>query len=395
MDQAGSARAREIPRPMKSEAVLRPLRHLVTVVSLSTAAFAAAPHFDETEVWAKNEDHYVSHFVYGLGVTQNDTILAACEGRVGGADAAEKDLLVKRSTDHGVTWSDDTVIEGRSDTASWSNPAFVTDGRTTYLFYSCSVTSDIGRVFVRATTDNGLTWGERTELTHLWDKNPHGWTQHATIGHGIAKQKEPNRGRVLVAFHHRGRVALPPAQRGYGNDVIFLGPNGWQIAGGPPVDSSRGTNEARLAEREDGSLFLIARQAVGDNQLRARSESRDGGVTWSAWTTQTGLRGTVCDSGMLRFSDNLHLYSFPSGPAKSAQQRADLMIKFSTDGGVTWPGGRLLHHGQSTYSDLARDSAGTIYCVYGRDGADFMGECAFVARFNPEWVTGQPDFPKE
>jgi sialidase-1 len=353
-----------------------------------SSVLSAMPSFAETEVWGKKEGNYVSHFVYGIVVTANDTVLVACEGRVGGADAAEKDLLVKRSTDHGVTWSDGGVIEGKSDANSWSNPTFVTDGQTTYLFYSWSVTSDIGRVFYRKTTDSGLTWSERTEITQLWKNNPYGWTQHSTIGHGIVKEKDPCRGRVLVAFHHRGRVAVPTTQRGYGNDVIFLGPNGWQVAGGPAVDAARGTNEARIAERTDGSLYLIARQASGNNQQRARSESKDGGVTWSAWTTQNDLRGTVCDSGLLRFNDTYQFYSFPSGTEKSAQQRRDLMIKYSVDGGVTWAGEQLIHRGQSTYSDLARDSLGTIYCVYGRDGSDFMGERVFVARFNAEWVVG-------
>jgi hypothetical protein len=356
-----------------------------------SAAMRAAPRFAETEVWKKGEGGYVSHFVFGLAVTPADTLLVACEGRVGGADAAEKDLLLKRSTDHGATWSDELVLEGARDTHSWSNPTFVTAGAITYLFYSQSVSSDEGRVFVRASTDDGRTWSERSELTSLWAGNPHGWTQHSAIGHGIVKQHEPHRGRVLVAFNHRGRVALPTTQRGYGNDVIFLGPDGWRIAGGPPLEPARGTNEARLAERADGSLFLLARQAAGDNQLRARSQSRDGGETWSPWVTQEGIRGTVCDGGLLRFSDALHFYSFPSGTAKSAQQRRDLMIKFSTDGGETWQGDRLIYRGQATYSDLARDARGDLYCVYGRDGADFMGARVFVARFNVAWATGRAE----
>ncbi|MBI5381925.1 MAG: exo-alpha-sialidase [Opitutae bacterium] len=361
---------------------------LIAWSALWSTPAAAAPEFSETQVWDKRENNYVSHFVFGIGVTANDTILIACEGRVGGADAGEKDLLVKRSTDHGATWSADAIVEGRSDDNSWSNPTFVTDGATTYLFYSWSVSSDIGRVFYRTSTDHGATWSERTEITHLWNDNPHGWTQHATIGHGIVKQHEPGKGRVLVAFHHRGKVAQPAAKRGYGNDVIVLGPNGWQISGGPSPEATRGTNEARLAERADGTLYLLARQATGDNQLRARSESTDGGKTWSAWITQADIRGTVCDSGLLRFNDDCHLYSFPSGTEKSAQRRRDMTIKASLDGGKTWPHERMLYRGQATYSDLARDSAGNVYCIYGRDGSDFMGERVFVARFNVEWVTG-------
>ncbi|WP_415909565.1 exo-alpha-sialidase [Oleiharenicola sp. Vm1] len=344
----------------------------------------------QTEVWTRAEGGYASHFVYGIGVTWDDTVLIACEARVGGGDADEKDLLVKRSTDQGRTWSPDQVIEGASDHASWSNPTFVTDGLTTYLFYTQSVSSDLGRVFVRTTRDNGRTWSERTELTHLWTGNPHHWTQLSAIGHGIKKLKEPHRGRVLVPFHHRREVDRPPVQRGYGNDVILLGPDGWEIAGGPPLEPARGTNEARLAERADGSLLLIARQAAGNNQLRARSVSSDGGRSWSAWETQADLRGTVCDSGLLRFSDAHLLYSFPAGVARSAQQRQDLTIKASIDGGEHWNAGRMLHRGQATYSDLARDSHGNIYCIYGRDGTNFMGDRVFVARFNLEWAVGRP-----
>ena len=362
------------------------VRSAALALAFSTA-LRAAPEFTETEVWKSGEGGYVSHFVFGIGVTPADTILIACEGRVGGADAAEKDLLLKRSTDRGATWSDDLVLEGVQDSHSWSNPTFVTAGAITYLFYSQSVSSDEGRVFVRSSTDDGRTWSKRTELTQLWAGNPHGWTQHSAIGHGIVKQHEPERGRVLVAFNHRGRVALPTTQRGYGNDVIFLGPAGWQLAGGPPLEPARGTNEARLAERADGSLFLLARQAAGDNQLRARSGSHDAGKTWTPWVTQEGIRGTVCDGGLLRFNDALHFFSFPSGTAKSAQQRRDLMLKFSADGGGTWQGGRLIYRGQATYSDLARDGRGNIYCIYGRDGSDFMGARVFVARFNVEWAT--------
>ncbi|HVU32841.1 MAG TPA: sialidase family protein [Opitutaceae bacterium] len=361
----------------------------ITAGATGPAAPAAArpPEFSETEVWGK-DPAYAAHFVYGITVTDQDTVLVACEGRVAGPDAGEKDLLVKRSTDHGATWSADTVIEGRSDRNSWSNPTFVTAGATTYLFYSWSVSSDIGRVFYRTTRDDGLTWSARIEITGLWADNGHGWTQHSSIGHGIVKTRPPDAGRIFLAFAHRGRVAVPPKQRHYGNDVICLGPHGWEIAGGPPVDPARGTNEAELAEGDDGSLFLIARQASGDNQIRARSESRDGGRTWTDWTSVPTLRGTTCDGGLLHFGPGLDFYTFPGSTARSAQQRRNLTIKYSDDGGVTWKGGRLIHRGQSTYSDLARDSAGNVYCLYGRGGTNFMGDRVYVARFTAAWATG-------
>lgn len=365
---------------------------MVGVTSLAAtlaASAAAAPSFSQTEVWGLNEDEYAAHFVYSIGVTWNETLLVACEGRVGSvSDTAEKDLLLKRSTDGGATWSDDQVIEGATDTKSWSNPAFVTDGVTTYLFYADNDENHSSKVYYRSSTDNGATWSERTEITDLWAGNAHEWTFHLPIGHGIKKVKNPDEGRVILPMWHRRSISYAVAERRYGNDVIYLDNGVWKRGGQPAVDASRSVNETRIAERANGEIVMISRQAAGSVQKRARTASMDSGETWGTWVTQADINGTPTDSGLLQFSDAYQLYTFPDSDSNSSSVRNTLTIKASTNGGINWGDDKVIHAGQATYSDLTRDGRGNIYCIYGRDGTSFCGERVYVAKFNLEWVIG-------
>lgn len=403
-----------IPQPCMPGRTLRSLAH-TTLLLLLPVALSAAPQFSLFDVWTPENEELDGdltngpepHFVYGIGITSDDTVLVACEGRFShSGDGGAKLLLVKRSTDHGATWSSDIVIEG-GDGASWTNPAFVVDGVTTYLFYA-STYSGTKTLHYKTSTDNGVTWSARQDVTGLWgDPFPNGWVQHGTIGHGIKKLKPPHRGRLVLAFHHRTDNSTDAALAKYGIDLLYHDPAGsWAHAGGvqPPIDLARGPNESRVAERSDGSVVIIARRrwgttpAPGDpvvepvkTRTRIAGTSIAGGFDWASWVDADGIGGTkFVDGGFIRFSDTCHLYSFPTVPGSDAL-RLDLGVAASANGGITWGAPKLIYSGPSTYSDLARDSRGNIYCVFGRDGDNGnrgANARVTVARFNLEWLTG-------
>lgn len=344
-----------------------------------------------TPLWTPKSDGYFSHFVYGITATARGSVLVATEARVAGPDAGEKRILLRRSTDQAAHWSADRIIEGEHDHFSWSNPTFVTVGAAEYLLYSQSVSSDVGRVFFRTSADDGVTWSERTEITSLWDDNPAAWTQHSSIGHGLVKALAPAKGGVFVAFSHRRGVNQPVAKRHYGVDVITLTPHGWAIAGTLPFAASSAPGESELTEDANGNLVLVARQTGTTTRGRAESRSTDGGAHWSAWRDLPELTGTPCDGGLIQAGPHAWLYSYPASQSRAAKDRADLTIALSEDGGRTWPIRRLLHPGHATYSDLARDAAGNLYCVFGNGGTDFQGDRVDVARFTLDWVrSGAP-----
>ncbi|MBI5381923.1 MAG: hypothetical protein HZA31_08490 [Opitutae bacterium] len=71
-----------------------------------------------------------------------------------------------------------------------------------------------------------------------------------------------------------------------------------------------------------------------------------------------------------------------------------MALMASSDGGITWGATKTIYTGPATYSDLARDSLGNIYCIFGRDGNNIDLDPAnpaarvTVAKFNLEWVVG-------
>lgn len=412
-----------LPQPVRDRVPPRARRNILLILICTTLllpAMQAAPQLTLVDVWdpfnseldGNTGNGPEPHFVYGIAITWDDSVLVACEGRFSHSptspDAGEKYLLVKRSTDQGATWSDDIVIEG-GDGASWTNPTFVVDGITTYLFYGSTLTGT-KTLHYKTSTDNGETWSSRQNINSLWGGSfPNGWVQHGAIGHGIKKLKDPYRGRLLIPFHHRTGVTSPAADAKYGIDYLYRDPSGsWTRAQGtqPPLSQETdatsandvGPNESRVAERANGTLVMISRKRWNTStytRARTTASAVSNGLNWNNWVDATGIIGTkTVDGGFIRFSDTCHLYSFSNNPGSTT--RTNMAVKASTDGGVTWGTTKTVYVGPANYSDLTRDSRGNIYCVFGTEGNNHNIDLdpanptasVTVARFNLEWVTG-------
>ncbi|MEN3539839.1 sialidase family protein [Microbispora sp. ZYX-F-249] len=103
-----------------------------------TAAPAAAtglaePFFEEATLWDSSTGTLANYHVHGLTVLRDDTILAF-EGRHEVCDAGPRDLLLRRSTDQGRTWSPTQVVVPSVEGQSWGNPALVHDRTTGEVF---------------------------------------------------------------------------------------------------------------------------------------------------------------------------------------------------------------------------------------------------------------------
>src|SRR4051812_25807837 len=72
------------------------------------------PFFVKKTIWKYLEDGYLANHVHALVISPKGTLVAFSEGRIGPYDGDPSNLISKRSTDNGETWSDDTLIE-RSD----------------------------------------------------------------------------------------------------------------------------------------------------------------------------------------------------------------------------------------------------------------------------------------
>ena len=363
--------------------------------SSAFAAGAAAPFFAETTLWDSAVDPLASYHVHALTALPDDTVLAVTEGRYENCDAGPHDILLRRSTDGGITWTPTQTLVAATEGQCWANPTFVVDRRTreVFLFYNwcvrlpenTSCSADSSTMYVISSVDGGQTWGAPRELTDLFAHFPYNWSMHGPgPGHGI----QLDTGRLLLTVSHRTIITgVPASERNYGASTLYSDDHGrtWKSGGAVPMGPEYPTvGESRLVQREDGTVLMNSRAGSGANWSRSVSVSEDRGLTWSVPRLDdgAGLFNGV-DAGLLRLSRGRVLLSRPDAP-----MRWNMTVSVSYDDGDTWRYSRVVNPGRSFYSDLARLSDGTIVLLYGCDGdLDGTPRRVAAARFNLEWLT--------
>jgi sialidase-1 len=360
----------------------RPAALLFTLL-IALPLTAAQPAPETITVWTSGEDGYHTYRIPGLVVTPKGTVLAFCEGRkTSRSDHGDIDLLAKRSTDGGRTWSDQRIVHEEGGTAKITigNPCPVVDETTgTVHLPFCR---NNGRVFVTQSRDDGVTWTQPREITDAV-KAPE-WDWYATgPGHGIRKRREPHKGRLIVPCDHRVKGHEGGWRGGGRSHMIYSDDGGRTWRRGEAT--AFGMNECEVAELADGSLLVSMRNYHGKNR-RAFAVSRDAGRTWSEPKHHDQVYCPTCQAGLHRYAfepQNVILYSGPGGPGRKA-----LTVRLSPDEGTTWPTARVLHEGPAAYSDLAVVPGDEIACLF-EAGAKHPYETIRFARFPLVWLTGQ------
>ena len=401
------------------------LRTLFTVVVLSVAAAPAqddrrrdaaertatradAEPLPHVEVFARGKGAYHTYRIPAVVVTKAKTVLAFCEGRKsGGGDAGNIDILLRRSSDAGKTWSDPIVVwdDGKN---TCGNPAPVVDQTTgtIWLLLTWNLGSDherqimsgrskdVRHVFVTHSDDDGKTWAKPRKISKTTRKAH--WRWYATGPcNAIQLTRGPHKGRLLVPANHSDH--RDPEKHPYRSHVIYSDDHGktWLLGG---VHEQR-TNESTLVELADGAVLQAMRSYHGKG-LRALATSKDGGATWSELRLHEQLVTPVCQASLLRYSwterpggaanakkrgteherrrgRSRILFSSPHG-----KSRSKLSVWLSYDEGKTWPIRKLIHPGSSAYSDLVKLPNGKIGALYEKDGYRSIE----LASFSLDWL---------
>ena len=322
----------------------------------------APPAAAETVVFRSGADGYHTFRIPALVSTRKKTLLAFCEGRRGGrGDSGNIDIVVKRSRDHGRTWSAALpVADFGGDTIG--NPAPVVDRATGVIWLALTRNpgdttekqilaregSGTRTVWMTSSHDDGRTWSAPQDITGT-TKLPE-WTWYATgPGSGIQTRS----GRLLIACDHN-RGVTPASERW--SHVIYSDSHGaaWKLGGsaGPQC------NECAAIELSDGSLQLNMRSYAGRHR-RLISSSRDGGLTWTTPADDEALVEPVCQASLIRYGRDKLLFANPA-----STQRERMTVRLSRDGGHTWPVERLVHAGPSAYSNLVELPKGGVGLLY-------------------------------
>lgn len=336
---------------------------------------------EEVDVFISGEDGYDTYRIPAIIKTQNGHLLAFCEGRKNGrSDTGNIDLVMKRSTDSGRTWSKQVILWDDLENTC-GNPCPVLDRSTGTISLLLTWNSgqvherqiatgfgnDSRRVFLSQSSDHGMTWSAPQDITE--DTKRKSWSWYATgPGAGIQIEKGPYAGRLVIPCDHK-----EPSNRGtlFHSHVIFSddGGNTWKLGGRSPQPK---TNESEVVELTDGRLMLNMRNYRQGAKARQVCFSSDGGLSWSDQIQDETLIEPICQASIRRISwpegdSNERGMILFSNPAHKTKRR-QLTIRASMDDGRTWPHSILIHEGDSAYSCLVALPNHSVGCLYEKDG---------------------------
>jgi sialidase-1 len=362
----------------------------------------------ETDVFVAGQDGYHTYRIPSVILTIKGTLLAFAEARrAGRGDAGDIDLVIKRSTDGGATWSPQRVI-GDNGSGTFGNPCPVIDRQsgTIWLLTTQNLgedkesqildgTSKGGRtVWVMHSNDDGVTWSEPKDISASVKKPD--WTWYAT-GPGVGIQTRSGR-LVIPANHALAGTQVHQSHLFYSDDRG----NTWTL-GGIAAD---GTNESQVVELADGRLMVNMRNhpPKKPENMRMVAASGDNGRTLGETTIDRALIEPPAQASLLRYS--LATGDPGKSPTKSttknhgrnrllfanpaAAKRERMTVRLSYDEGATWAVSRVIHEGPAAYSCLVVLRDRTIGLLYERGGETPYERITFT-RFTLGWLTRGDD----
>ncbi|MFM7182704.1 MAG: exo-alpha-sialidase [Verrucomicrobiales bacterium] len=371
------------------------------------ASVFALPVFDEQSVFVSGQDGYHTYRIPAIIRTPSGALLAFCEGRKNSSsDTGDIDLLVRRSTDNGNTWSPRQVVwSDGSNTCGNPAPVVAADGTIRLLstwnlgsdnesMIVNGTSADTRRVFVLSSIDDGLTWSPATEITATAKQS--GWTWYATgPGAGIRLERGIQTGRLVVACDH-----MRADTKAFGSHVIYSDDGGttWHIGAVATSTATVRPNENLAVELVDSApgsgsrLYFNARDHQGPHS-RASTLSLDGGHTFipAEFTDAPHFVTPVVQGGLARFRSieagdphNRILFSCPN-----AGSRTRMSIWSSVDEAQTWSAPKLLNEGPSAYSDMTRLGDARMGLLFEKGNSSPYETITFV-RFNEAWLDEPP-----
>ena len=346
-------------------------------------------------VFVAGADLYQSYRIPAMVTLKDGSIIAFAEGRVNNAgDFGDVDIVMKKSNDKGVSWSQLSTIVNYEKLQA-GNPAPVVDltdpkfpnGRI-FLFYNTGNAHEnelrmgmgLREVWYITSTDGGAKWSRPVNITlqvhkpYQTNKNPayhfaEQWRSYAnTPGHAIQFKQGKYKGRIYVIGNHSAGY---PQKNFADYDVhgFYTDDHGASFHLSNNLNLP-GSNEAMAVELSDNRLMINARNQSGTPRNRIVALSSDGGVSWDTSFYDLQLIDPVCQGSIVDvYVNNKKAIIFCNN--KDANNRDHLTLRISYDEGKTWsktwmiaeskPGFRGDYTGYSDLIPIDNKSIGVLY----------------------------------
>ena len=316
-----------------------------------------------------------------LITAQNGDLIVAIDERVPSCGdlkwSEDINIVIRRSTDNGNTWTQIQPIVDYPIGQSASDPSMILNeitGEIILFFNYMDLRNERDVYYLKMikSKDHGKIWSTPVDITDQISKPE--WENDfmfITSGRGIQKS-DGEMIHTLVNLKH-------------GTHLFKSRNNGkmWRLIDTPLIPG----DESKVIELDDGSLMVNSR--VNKAGLRYVHTSQDGGVTWTS-IADDQLVDPSCNASIIRYTSikngwdkNRLLFSNP----ESSDKRENMTIKISYDEGKTWSAGKCIYPGPSAYSSMTILENGKIGLVFEKDD---YSETVFVS-LTLDWLTDGTD----
>ena len=367
-----------------------------TVINLTTKTtpLATTVFLKKTVVIASGDYGSVAYRIPAITTAADGSLVTLTDKRKYnyGDLPGDIDIVARRSTDDGKTWSEPvTVAQGTGYGKGFGDALIIKakSGKLVGLFVGGaglwgSTQANPQRTYMITSSDNGITWSAVRDITaQIYGPDCTNATRRTTwkgvffgSGHGLCTRS----GRLMgvLTVNEEGMSGLQD-YAAYSDDEGET----WTISTRAIV----GGDEAKVVELDNGDILMSSR--TGGNRLWAKST--DGGATWGAKNSWSDVWGTACDADILRytsvkdgFNKSRLLHTLPN-----ANDRSNLAMWISYDEGKTWPTKKIICPASAAYSSITILPDGTIGVYFEEDYSNQI-TLTFV-NFSLNWLTSGAD----
>ena len=311
---------------------------------------------------------------------QADLLIAMAEGRRDSShDTGRIDMVMKKSIDGGVTWSEVEVVRSYTDeSGKYGNPTVIFN----------EATGELNIAYMSATTASNYDYNAFNSI-YTFDKDLN-LILADTIEMSLPKMDDSSSGAdgvrkdtlmigpgkgTQISINNVNRLILPCSNDGH-SFVMYSDDNGRTWLKG----ASAGTgNECEATVLSNGELVMVVRVNIGASayhpeQYQRLSYSKDGGETWYLKTKSIlELKTPVCMASIDTMKNGNLVMTYPN----AFTTRANLTYAISTDNGNTWVS-KELYGGPAGYSCVAIDSSDNVFVLSELGAVNYNEKLVFV-----------------
>ena len=304
---------------------------------------------------------------------------------------ARIDVVIRRSTDNGKTWSEPVTIA--SDPKGFGDASLVVDQKTGTIM--CIFNGKEGiwsstcnkpcRHFYCLSHDNGVTWSEMVDFTNQiygsecekCDAERKRW-KGMFLSSGAACQLRD--GRLMT---------VGVVQKGTGwslmNYAVWTPDLGktWEVSN---LAFDHG-DESKICELNNGSILMSIRHSP----QRVLGISNDGGKNWEPMILMPDIHDPACNGDCIRYTSTKDGYDKDRliHTIPYSRTRSNVSVLISYDESHHWPVSKTIYAGGSAYSSAAVLPDGRIAVYYEKEKGS--GYQLVLSIFTLDWVTDGAD----